>query len=84
MRASASVPGVLAPVKYNDKLLVDGGMANNLPIDVVKQMGADIVIAIDIGSPLTETEKLLDTFTILGQLSNFLTVSSTLKQKSKL
>lgn len=84
MRASANVPGVLAPVKYNGRLLVDGGMANNLPIDVVKKMGADIVIAIDIGDPLIETDKLLDTFTILGQLSSFLTVSSTLKQKALL
>ena len=84
MRASANVPGVLAPVKHNGRLLVDGGMANNLPVDIVKSMGADVVIAIDIGDPLIDTEKLLDTFTILGQLSSFLTVSSTLKQKSLL
>jgi NTE family protein len=84
MRASANVPGVLAPVKHDGRLLVDGGMANNLPIDIVKEMGADIVIAIDIGDPLVDTDKLLDTFTILGQLSSFLTVSSTIRQKSLL
>jgi NTE family protein len=84
MRASSNVPGILAPVKFNGKLLVDGGMANNLPIDIVKNMGADIIIAIDIGDPLAKTEDLNDTFTIIGQLSSFLTVASTEKQKSLL
>ena len=84
MRASSNVPGILAPVKFGDKLLVDGGMANNLPIDIVKDMGADVVIAIDIGDTLAKTEALNDTFTIIGQLSSFLTVASTEKQKKLL
>tara|TARA_R110002073_G_scaffold5521_5_gene33975 strand:- start:8296 stop:10524 length:2229 start_codon:yes stop_codon:yes gene_type:complete len=84
MHASANVPGVLAPVKHDGRLLVDGGIVNNLPIDIVKQMGADIVIAIDIGDPLMQTDQLLDTFTILGQLSSFLTSSSTFRQKKLL
>lgn len=84
MRASSNVPGILAPVKYEDKLLVDGGIANNLPIDIVKAMGADVIIAIDIGDPLEKTENLDDTVTILGQLSSFLTVASTDHQKSLL
>ena len=84
MRASANVPGVLAPVKHEGRLLVDGGIANNLPINIVKGMGADIVIAVDIGDPLAGSDKLLDTFTILGQLSSFLTVSSTKTQKNLL
>ena len=81
MRASSNVPGILAPVKFEDKLLVDGGITNNLPVDIVKQMGADIVIAIDIGDSLAKTEALQDTFSILGQLSSFLTVASTEKQR---
>ncbi|MBQ8047595.1 MAG: patatin-like phospholipase family protein [Prevotella sp.] len=48
MRASMSIPGCFKPVKYRDMTLVDGGMINNLPVDVVKEMGADIVIAIDL------------------------------------
>jgi len=48
IRASMSIPGLLAPVEWQGKLLVDGGIANNLPIDVVRDMGADIVIAVDI------------------------------------
>ena len=48
MRASMAIPGVFKPVKWDGHTLVDGGMLNNLPVDVVKQMGADIVIAIDL------------------------------------
>ena len=48
MRASMSIPGIFKPVKLDDRLLVDGGMLNNLPVDVCRKMGADIVIAIDL------------------------------------
>jgi NTE family protein len=48
MRASMAIPGVFKPVIINKKTLVDGGMLNNLPVDVVKSMGADVVIAIDL------------------------------------
>ncbi|MGS0724271.1 patatin-like phospholipase family protein, partial [Shewanella sp. 30m-9] len=58
MQASATVPGALQPALINGRLLVDGGIANNMPIDVVKAMGADIIIAVDIGSALTKQENL--------------------------
>lgn len=80
IQASSTVPGILAPVKSQHMLLVDGGIANNIPIDTVKQMGADIVIAIDIGDPLLSADKLSDTPAILGQLSSFLTVASSNQQ----
>ena len=48
MRASMAIPGVFKPVKWGGMNLVDGGMINNLPVDVVRAMGADIVIAIDL------------------------------------
>ncbi len=48
MRASMAIPGVFKGLRSNGKLLVDGGVLNNLPVDVVRQMGADIVIAIDL------------------------------------
>lgn len=48
MRASMAIPGVFKPVEMDSMLLVDGGLLNNLPVDVVKEMGADIVIAIDL------------------------------------
>ena len=48
IRASMSIPGYFTPVRFGEKYLVDGGMLNNLPVDVVKQMGADYVITIDL------------------------------------
>ncbi|NLY43898.1 MAG: patatin family protein [Clostridiaceae bacterium] len=49
LRASISIPGVFAPVKYKDKILVDGGVTDRVPVTVVKEMGADFVIASDVG-----------------------------------
>ncbi len=48
VRASMAIPGIFKPVNYDGRKLVDGGMLNNLPVDVVKEMGADIIIAIDL------------------------------------
>ena len=50
VRASSSVPGVIEPVEINGRLLGDGGVSNNLPVDVVREMGADYVIAVDLFS----------------------------------
>lgn len=47
-RASVAIPGVIVPVKWNGKLLVDGGVSDRVPVSVVKEMGADIVIAVDV------------------------------------
>lgn len=84
MRASAAVPGVVEPVKIDGQLLVDGGIANNMPIDIVKDMGADIVIAIDIGSPLLDKEDIKSTIDVIDQLSNILTNNTTIQQKKHL
>ena len=48
MRASMAIPGIFKPVEIDGRKLVDGGMMNNLPVDVAKQLGADIIIAIDL------------------------------------
>lgn len=57
MRASMAVPLVIGPVKHQNRMLVDGGILNNLPVDVVKAMGADIVIAVNISSPLARVDE---------------------------
>ena len=57
MRASMAVPLVFGPVKYQGRFLADGGILNNLPVDVVKNMGADIVIAVNIASPLNKIDE---------------------------
>lgn len=77
IRASMSVPGVYAPVARNGKLLVDGGVANNLPVSVARDLGADIVIAVDITDPLMDKDNLRDAFTVVGQLTTLLTRRNT-------
>jgi NTE family protein len=77
LRASMSVPGIFAPVRIDGHLLVDGGMSNNLPVNVVREMGADIVIAVDISSPLLKEEQLTSILSVTEQLTNFLTRRTT-------
>jgi NTE family protein len=59
VRASSAYPGLFSPVEIEGRLLLDGGAVNNLPVDLVKKMGADIIIAVDISSPLQDREELL-------------------------
>jgi NTE family protein len=84
LRASMSVPGVFAPVRIDGRLLVDGGMSNNLPVSVVREMGADIVIAVDISSPLLGENDLKSVFSVTVQLTNFLTRRTTEQQIASL
>ncbi len=77
MRASMSVPAIFAPVEINGSLLVDGGLSNNLPVDVVRGMGAEIVIAVDISTPLLPRNKISNILTITAQLTGFLTRKAT-------
>jgi NTE family protein len=72
VQASMSIPGVVRPVKLNGKLLVDGGVANNLPIDIAKALGADHVIAVDIDLPAKSEAELNSAFAITEQLTGFL------------
>ena len=48
VRASFSIPGILTPVRWNDRILVDGGLVNPVPVNVLRSMGADFVIAVDL------------------------------------
>jgi NTE family protein len=73
MRASMSVPGVIEPVHVGERLLVDGGLTNNLPVDVVRAMGADIVIAVNLGTPLSRPEALTSILGVTNQMVNILT-----------
>lgn len=80
LRASMSVPGVFAPVRIGELILVDGGMANNLPVSVVRDMGADVVIAVDISSQLLKEDELTSVLSVTEQLTNFLTRRTTQQQ----
>ena len=73
MRASMSVPGVFAPVEIDNRALLDGGLVRNLPVDVVRAMGADIVIAVNLGTPLLKRDKIVSAFGVGQQMLNILT-----------
>jgi NTE family protein len=68
MRASMSVPGVFTPVEYRNELLVDGGLADNLPIDVARALGVDILIVVDAGFPLQRSKNLNSLPSITNQM----------------
>ena len=73
MRSSMSIPGIFSPAEYNGQLLGDGGLVDNLPIDIVRAMGADVVIAVNIGTPLMDRAQLTSIIGITGQMINILT-----------
>src|SRR5690554_3291678 len=73
VRASMSIPALLTPVEVDGRLLVDGGISNNIPVDIARQMGVDRVVVVDIGSPLAATESLQTVFNILNQSVALLT-----------
>ena len=66
LRASMSIPGIFKPVEHDGRLLVDGGMLNNLPVDVCRQMGADIVIAVDLQQSEQKPRKKTDLDALMG------------------
>jgi NTE family protein len=73
MRASMSVPGAVAPVQIDGKMLVDGGLTRNLPVDVARAMGADVVIAVNLGTPLLPRDQITSAFSVALQMLNILT-----------
>ncbi len=73
MRASMSVPGAFAPTQVDGRLLGDGGLVRNLPVEVARAMGADIVIAVNVGTPLLPKAALGSAFGVAQQMINILT-----------
>jgi len=84
MRASMAVPGAFAAVKQEGLLLVDGGLTNNLPVDVARRMGADIVIAVDISTPYMPAEEVTDMFNITAQMTSIMTRTNAERQIASL
>lgn len=73
MRASMSIPGLLAPVEVDGHMLVDGGIASNVPVNAARGMDVDRLIVIDIGRPLMAADEITDFWTVTEQTLNFLT-----------
>ncbi len=71
IRASMSMPGAFEPVRINDMVLVDGGISNNFPVDVARDMGADVIVGIDVGAGLHTKDELNNVADLFDQLTNF-------------
>jgi NTE family protein len=80
IRASLSIPTIFAPIRIDNRLLVDGGIAQNLPVETVRAMGADVVVAIDISTPLGGEDTLTSLLSVTGQLTSLLIVRQTQAQ----
>jgi len=72
-RASMSIPGAFPPVEYEGHLLVDGGMSANLPVELARELGAEVIIAVDISSPLLKGDDVNSLTGVIEQLTNLLT-----------
>jgi NTE family protein len=75
VRASMSIPGVFPPVKRNDRILVDGQLVDPVPVSVCREMGADVVIAVDINPPNTLSEmKPYEKFNLIDVLTSTINI----------
>jgi NTE family protein len=83
MRATMAIPTVFTPVDWADHLLVDGGVLNNLPVDIIKEMGAEIVIAVDLGNPLSTSEELGTADKVLAQTFRIMETDQKREQREK-
>ena len=73
LRSSMSVPGVFAPTEVDGRILGDGGLVNNVPVDVARALGTDVLIVVNIGTPLAGRETLSSVGGLTAQMVNILT-----------
>ena len=84
LRASMSAPGVLTPVQMNGRLLVDGGLVDNLPVELARSMGVDRLIVVDVSFPLADRTGLNSAFDITNQMVGIMVRRGTLESKKHL
>jgi NTE family protein len=84
MRASMSAPGVFNPVERDGRLLVDGGLMNNLPIDIAQSMGVDVLIVVDVSFPLYARDGLRSPLEVTNQAFAIMIRNRTQAQRQKL
>ena len=80
IRASMSAPGVFTPYPVDDRLLVDGGLVRNVPVDVACALGADIVIAVDVGARLADRSELHGVVDLTMQVTRIMTRNGAAEQ----
>src|SRR2546428_1715132 len=73
LRSTMSVPGVFSPTEIDGRVLGDGGLVNNVPVNVARAMGADVLIVVNIGTPLAARDTLATAFGVTQQMINILT-----------
>lgn len=83
LRASMSIPSVLAAVEIDGKLLVDGGITNNIPVTLAKEMGADIIICVNVQTELYKKEELNSMVKIMEQAASFVNDRFTKEEMKK-
>ncbi len=84
MRASMSAPGIFSPVHVDGRRLVDGGLTGNVPVDAIRDMGVDIIIAVDVEFPLYGPEQLQSALAITEQMLTILIRKETIRQLASL
>ncbi len=84
LRASLSAPGVFAPAELDGRLLVDGGLVENLPVDVAQAMGVDVVIAVDVGFQPLGRRKLNSALAVSNQMLTIMMQRETARQRALL
>jgi NTE family protein len=80
LRASMSLPGTLAPAEIDGRHLVDGGLVRNLPVDVARGMGVDVVIAVDVTTPFDKVSSLKSLTDVARQVTNMMTQDNVTEQ----
>jgi NTE family protein len=72
LRATSALPGLISPVRHEDRVLVDGGLLNNLPVDLARTLGAAPVVAVDVAAPPDRELRFEDDRGLLGRLQDVL------------
>ncbi len=81
--ASGALPSLFSPVVMDGKVLIDGGVVNNYPVDEVRAKGMDIIIGVDVQDSLKSRENLKSAFDVLVQINNYRTIRDMLEKKEK-
>ncbi|RQO63337.1 patatin domain-containing protein [Paucibacter sp. KBW04] len=76
MRASMAIPGFFSPVRVKGRLMVDGGLVRNMGVETARAMGADLIIAVDVGTPLAEEKELGSALGVSRQMLAILTTQN--------
>ncbi len=84
MRASMSLPAILAPIEIDGRYYVDGGLVRNLPVDIARSLCGDVIIAVNLGTPLKSIDELGSVIGVAGQSMNLLTEQNVARSLAEL